>query len=120
MRKNAVSLLVIAGIMVSLAVHDACAGIPFFTKKKSAAPKTVKSAQASGSITELNIKRSTFMLFSDRGWIAITVDKNTTLSKGKKNIKLEDMKNGDYVTVTYETVNKINIAKSVIIGKSKK
>lgn len=119
MRKNVVSLLVMAGIIVSFAVHDACAGIPFFTKKKSTAPATVKSSQAAGNITELNIKRSTFMLFADRGWIAIVVDKNTTLVKGRKNIKFADMKNGDFATVTYEIVNKINIAKSIIVGKGK-
>jgi hypothetical protein len=85
-------------------------------KKTSAAKITREALKISGRVTGYNWTKSTItVLTSYKNTFIISIDKKTVITKAKKTLKMNDIKNGDYVTVLYEVKKAVNIAKSIII-----
>lgn len=85
--------------------------------KKTAAVKTTPEAlKMAGRVTGYNWPNSTITVSASYGNpLVISIDKNSVISKAKKTFKMNDIKNEDYVTVSYEVKRGVNIAKSIIV-----
>jgi len=85
-------------------------------KKTTATKVTPAVLKITGKVSGYSWSKLTITVSVSSGSsLVISIDRNTSISKARKYIKLEDIKNGDYVTVMYETKKGINIAKSVIV-----
>jgi hypothetical protein len=85
-------------------------------KKTAAAKTTPKTLKMTGRVTAYNWSNSTITVSASYGNpLVISIDKNTVISKAKKVLKMNDIKKGDYVTVSYEAKKGSNIAKSIIV-----
>ncbi len=126
MRKNKVivmlTLLVIGGFAFqSLSAEQK----PLATK-----PMTVKTGietprsginNTTGKIAKIDKKESTLTVAAKTGnLLTVTVDKNSLLYKGGKNIKITEFKKGDQVGLDYETKGGQNLAKTVRVEGTKK
>lgn len=115
MKKNII-VLVIAIIALIISSTQVFSMEKRPSSKKAVSPKTTpEPSKVTGKVTGYNWSNSTITVSTGAGSsLVISIDKNTSISKARKYIKLTDIKNGDYVTVTYETKKGTNIAKSII------
>ena len=89
-------------------------------KKASTTKMTREAPKIIGRETSYNWSKSTIKVSVSYGNPAvISIDKNTVISKAKKTLKMNDIKNGDYVTVSYEVKKGVIIAKSIIVEDRK-
>ena len=85
-------------------------------KKTSNTKITQEAPKIAGRVTGYNWSKSTITVSASyRDPVVMTIDKNTVISKAKKVLKMNDIKSGDYVTVSYEVKKGVNIAKSIIV-----
>ncbi len=85
-------------------------------KKTSTTKITQEAPKIAGRVTGYNWSKSTITVLASYGnSFVISIDKNTVISKAKKTFKMNDIKNGDYVTVSYGVKKGVNIAKSIIV-----
>lgn len=91
--------------------------------EKRPAPKKINTvkitptiSKATGKVTGYNWSSSTITI-SVGGGISLTVvsDDKTSISKGKKYIKLSEIRSGDIVTINYEIRNGQKIARSILV-----
>jgi len=83
-------------------------------KKTPSAKITQEALKITGRVTGCNWSKSTItVLASYRDPVVMVIDKNTVISKAKKALKMNDIKNGDYATVSYAVKKGVNIAKSI-------
>jgi len=105
-------------VLVAVAVFTNQA---FSMEKRPVVKKTTTKAapevlQISGKVSGYNWSNSTITVSANSGSsLVISADKNTSISKAKKYIKLTDIKNGDIVAVTYESKRGVNTAKWIIV-----
>lgn len=85
-------------------------------KKTSSTKITQEAPKITGRVTGYNWSKSTITVSASYGNpLVISIDKNTVISKAKKTLKMNDIKNGDYVTAAYEVKKGVNVAKSIIV-----
>ena len=105
-------------VLVAVAVFTNQA---FSMEKRPVVKKTTTKAapevlQISGKVSGYNWSNSTITVSANSGSsLVISADKNTSISKTRKYIKLTDIKKEDIVAVTYESKKGVNIAKSIIV-----
>jgi len=85
-------------------------------KKMSTTKITQETLKIAARVTGCNWSKSTITVLASYGNpLVISIDKNTVISKAKKILMMNDIKIGDYVTVSYETKKGVNIAKAIIV-----
>lgn len=83
-------------------------------EEKTPVPVMQTAGQISGNVTQVDLKNSQFVIFNDiYGWPIFVVNQNTKMAKRGKNIQLSNIKPGDFITISYESIKGKNIAKSV-------
>lgn len=86
------------------------------TKGKTSTTTTQETFNMTGNIKMVNLKDSVLTLSTKANTdLMLIVNKNTSISKSGKSLKIADIKNGDSVDVTYEKKGKQNIAKYVYV-----
>ena len=110
-------ILVLALVAVAVFTNQAFSMEKRPAAKKTAAAKTTpETLKMTGRVIGYNLSNSTITVSASYGnSLVISIDKNTAISKAKKTLKMADIKNGNYVTVAYETKKGTNIAKSIIV-----
>jgi len=84
--------------------------------KKAAVKAVPEVLKITGRVSGYSRPDSTITVTTNYGSpVVISADKNTSISKAKKYIKLADINTGDYVTVTYGVKKGTNIAKSITV-----
>ncbi|MFA4888895.1 MAG: hypothetical protein WC628_04910 [Candidatus Omnitrophota bacterium] len=109
----------LALVLIAIAVFTNQA---FSMEKRPAAKNTTTTKAAaevlkiSGRVSGSSWSKSTITVSTSSGSsLVISVDKNTLISKAKKLINMTDIRNGNYVTVSYEVKKGVNIAKSITV-----
>ncbi|MBU4304638.1 MAG: hypothetical protein KJ893_03285 [Candidatus Omnitrophica bacterium] len=140
MKKNVLIVLMCLVIMMGVIVSQAYTAEPGSSSGK-AAPAAAKTPAVSpspavtktpapsplpavskmtGKVTACNLKNQTVTISDGAGKsVLVSVDRNSTLTKAGKNIKLTDIKNGDTVNLKYDTKNGINLARVITVQEKK-
>jgi len=83
------------------------------SREKKVAPTILK---ASGKVSGYSWSNSTITISSNSGsTVTVSADRDTSIRKAGKAIKLTDIKSGDVVMVTYEVKRGANVAKSIVV-----
>lgn len=116
MKKNII-VLVIAIIALIISSTQVFSMEKRPSSKKAISPKTTPQlSKVTGKVTGYNWANSTITVSTEAGSsLVISIDKDTSISKAKKAIKMTDIRSGDKVSVTYEAKKGTNIAKSIIV-----
>jgi uncharacterized alpha/beta hydrolase family protein len=117
MKKNILAVVLVIAVSAMLFVSQTYAmerkPAASKSREKKAAPTILK---ATGKVTGYNWSNSTITIsLSSGSAITISADKDTSIRKAGKAIKLTDIRSGDTVMVTYEVKRGVNVAKSIVI-----
>lgn len=116
MRKNIIVFVIVIIALIIFPTQAFSMGKRPSAKKTATTKTTPEVLKIYGRVTGYNWSNSTITVSTGAGSsLVISIDKNTSISKTRKAIKMTDIRSGDKVSVTYETKKGINIAKSIIV-----
>jgi len=116
MQKNIFLSLFIIVVVLAIALRGFSAETKAKTKGKASTASTQETFNMIGNISRVNLKDSTLTVSTKANTdLMLIVNKNTSISRSGKSIKITDIKNGDSVDVTYEKKGKKNIAKYIYV-----
>ncbi len=116
MKKNIIVFVIVIIALIIFPTQAFSMGKRPPAKKTATTKTTPEVLKIYGRVTGYNWSNSTITVSTGAGSsLVISIDKNTSISKTRKAIKMTDIKSGDKVSVTYETKKGTNIAKSIIV-----
>lgn len=116
MQKNIFLSMFIIVTVLAIALQGFSAETGAKAKSKTSTASTQETFNMTGNIKMVNLKDSVLTLSTKANTdLMFIVNKNTSISKSGKRLKIADIKNGDTVDVTYEKKGKQNIAKYVYV-----
>ena len=116
MQKNIFLSMFIIVTVLAIALQGFSAETGAKAKSKTFKASTQETFNMTGNIKMVNLKDSVLTLSTKANTdLMFIVNKNTSISKSGKRLKIADIKNGDTVDVTYEKKGKQNIAKYVYV-----
>jgi len=109
---------VIFAVILAIAASIFFVSQPYAMERRPAASKKAAPTilKAAGKVSGYSWSNSTITISSSSGsTVTVSADKDTSIRKAGKVIKLMDIKSGDTVTVTYEVKKGMNVAKSIVV-----
>ena len=117
MQKNILWILMLVLLLVFSSLSQADAGKKGQKAKKGSA-KALALIKVRGDFIDFNKMDSTLTIITEEGQLLdFKFNKNTKFLKGKKNIKLADIKYSAFIAVEYFEKNEIKIARNVYMAK---
>jgi len=116
MQKNIFLSMFIIVAVLAIALEGFSAETGAKTKGKTSTTSTQGTFNMTGNIKMVNLKNYVLTLSTKANTdLMFIVNKNTSISKSGKSLKIADIKNGDSVDITYEKKTGKNIAKYVYV-----
>ncbi|MFH1478563.1 MAG: hypothetical protein ABIG92_02170 [Candidatus Omnitrophota bacterium] len=116
MQKNIFLSMFIIAAVLAIALQGFSAETRAKTKGKTSTASTQETFNITGNISRINLKDSVLTISTKANTdLMFIVNKNTSISKAGKGLKITDIKNGDLIDVTYEKKGGKNIAKYIYV-----